>query len=278
MNCASARNRILASTDPRVPSESVRSHLDGCPACRTWHRVVVEVEGAIATFPIPEANGHGKRQLLLQFQSAPAKVEKSKIEKPIKIIKSPLPKAVVRPAKARQPIGERLARLWPAGLIAAAVLVGAIAWAIYGGKQKDNQALASLGPDPMLKEVVAAKINLDKAPDSLTRVEVLSRLAETIHLEAGSLSKVTPGEEMSSLAGMYDQVVSKGLVPQAQSLTAAERREKLPAFKEKLEKAEQEANRLAAEAPVGSDRPLKKIAETARTGRIELAKLIQGGA
>lgn len=281
MNCASARNRILALPDPAVPTDSLSAHLDGCPACQTWHRISVQMDRAIAAIPVPADSGDVKRKLLAQFQTTetPATKPKSKVRKSTKIIKmAPPTMATVRPAQPKQPLGERFARMWPAGLVAAAVLVGAIVWATLGGKSNDNQLAASPGPDPMLRDVVAAKVKVDTAPNAVARVEALAGLADTLHDEARTLAKVSPGDEMTSLAKMYEQVVRDALVPQARALSDDEKRTKLLAVKEKLEKAEQEANKSAAEAPVGSDRPLKDIAEAAKAGRIELAKLIQGSA
>jgi hypothetical protein len=284
MNCASARNRILALSDPAVLPESLEAHVSACAACEAWRRLAMQVDAAVLAIPVPASDGNAKRQLLAQFQvpaARSAKLKKPAVategEKLIIKIPSPLTKPTAQPVSPRQPLGERLARLWPAGLIAAAILVGAISWAILGGKSNDNQAMASAGPDPMLSDVVVAKVKLDTAPDAIGRVDVLATLADTIHEEARTLSKVTPGEEMTSLAKMYDQVVREALVPQARALTGEERRTKLPGYQERLAKAEQEANRLANEAPVGSDQALKDIAETAKAGRIELAKLIQGG-
>jgi len=284
MNCSSARNRILALPDPEVLPESLQAHVENCAGCQAWRRLAIQVDAAVAAIPVPVSDGNVKRQLLTQFQVSPTRSAKLKkpaatVDPVAKIIKT-LPtgvKPAAQPAGPRQALGERLARLWPAGLIAAAILVGAISWAILGGKSNDNQALASAGPDPMLSDIVSAKVKLDTAPDAVGRVYVLATLADTIHEEARTLSKVTPGEEMTSLAKMYDQVVRDALVPQARALTGEERRTKLPVYAERLAKAEQEANRLSNEAPVGSDQALKDIAESAKAGRIELAKLIQGG-
>jgi hypothetical protein len=282
MNCSSARNRILALPDPAAPSESLIVHVNSCPGCQAWHRAAVQVDAAVASLAVPVTDGSSKRQLLSQFRTQPARVEKpKKSAKPVsRVIKSPLSlKATVRPAGPRQPLGERLARLWPAGLVAAAILVGAVSWAIFGGKSKENAIVASAGPDPMLKDIVAAKVKLDTAPDAAARVEVFANLADTIHEEARTLAKVTPGEDMNSLAKMYEQIVREGLVPQARAMSEEERRAKLPAVKQKLEEAEQTTNRLLGDGvPVGSDQALKDIAETAKAGRIELAKLIQGSA
>jgi hypothetical protein len=59
-------------------------------------------------------------------------------------------------------------------------------------------------------------------------------------------------------------------------MSADERKAKLPEYQDRLAKAEQRANALAAEAPPGADRPLKDMARAAEKGRTELARLIQG--
>ena len=282
MNCSSARNRILALADPAVLPEALLGHVNGCSACQTWHRLAIQVDAAVAAIGVPISEGKGKRQLMSQFQVAPTRAARPKLtqsaaKEPAPIIHTPAPtKATVRPATPRKPLGERLAHLWPAGLVAAAILIGAVSWAIFGGKTKENQALASAGPDPMLKDVVSAKVELDTAGNTPERIKALAKLADKLHEEARTLSKVSPGDEMTSLAAMYKRVVEEALVPQAKALSEDERKSVLPQYRQQLIDAEQEANRLAAEAPIGSDQALKEIAEAARAGRIELAKLIQG--
>jgi hypothetical protein len=271
MNCSSARNRVLAATNPATIPESLRGHFDQCPACRAWQAKVIDIERVVVAMPVPPASGKAKRDLLAQFASTAVAQKKAKPPRT-----TPAPTPLAKPAPTREPLGERLARMWPAGLVAAAILVGAIAWAVLSGDGSKDQPMAKAPADPMLEKVVAAKVKLDTAPNNSARIDVLAGLAMNLHEEAGALSKVTPGDEMTSLATMYRQVVQEALVPHARALSEDERKATLPKYREQLEKAEQEANRLAAEAPVGSDRPLKEIAEVAKAGRIELAKLIQG--
>ena len=282
MNCSSLRNRLLAIPDPTAVSDPVAAHLESCASCQAWHRVLVQVEYAVASVAVPRTDGKKKREVLAQFRTAKTSKPKAQplasplspaaplsVEKPAK--KS---KASVQPAAPRVPLGERLARMWPMGLVAAALLVCVL---VFSFKKPPDTILAKAPSDPMLKEVVAAKVDLDRAHSSADRVKVLAKLADTIHEEARTLSKITP-DEMSSLATMYKKVVEEALVPQARSLSDDERKSTLPKYADQLGKAEQDANRLAAESPVGSDRALREIAEAARAGRIELAKLIQGRA
>lgn len=280
MNCSSLRNRLLALPDPTAVSDSVATHLESCASCQAWHRVLIQVEHAVASVAVPQSDGKKKRELLAQFRTAKANKPKSKVA-----VSLPVPIAVehaartskspVSPAAHRMPLGERLARMWPVGLVAAALLVGALVWTL--GKKTPETAMAKVPADPMLKEVVSAKVDLDRAHTGADRIKVLAKLADTIHEEARTLSKVTP-DEMNSLAAMYRKVVEEALIPQARSLNADERKATLPAYVQRLAEAQQLANRLVTESPVASGRALSEIAEVAEAGRIELAKLIQGRA
>jgi hypothetical protein len=271
MNCESTRNRILALPDPAGLSDALQAHINECAACRMWHAQLIQVEAVVVSMTVPATDGRIKRQLLAQFKAAPpAKPKANKIVKKIVVPKTP-----ITPAAERQPIGERLARMWPAGLIAAAVLVGAIAWSLLSGKSDPDQVVAALPPDPMLQKVVAAKTEVDTADSTAKRVDGLAKLADVLHEGARSLSKVTP-EEMPSLAKNYELVVCDALVAQARALTEEERRTTLPKYRDMLIRAQQDANTHAADAPEGSRQALKDIAKAAETGRIELAKLIQG--
>jgi hypothetical protein len=273
MNCESTRNRILALPDPAGLSDALRAHINECVACRTWHAQLVQVEAVVGAMVVPATDGRVKRQLLSQFKAPPAAKPK-----PSKVIKkTEKPKSPVTPAPAKQPIGERLARLWPAGLVAAAVLVGAIAWSLLSGKSNPDQVVAALPRDPMLKKVVDAKTEVDTADSTAKRIDGLAKLADVLHEGARSLSKVTP-EEMPFLAKDYQLVVCDALVAQARALTEEERRTTLPKYRDMLIKAQQDANTHAADAPEGSRQALKDIAKAAEAGRIELAKLIQGRA
>jgi len=269
MNCETARNRLMALPDPAAASDALAAHVDACSACQAWSRLLAQVEeGIVATAPAP-GSGRVKRQLVAQFREAGPAVKAKPAGSGSRIL------AAIQPAPVRPTAGERLARLWPAGLVAAALLLGVLVWSSLQ-KPNDGTAVAALPPDPFLDKAVAAKVKLDAAPDAVARLAVLDSLQQSIREEATSLSKVTPGSDMESLARMYEQVVAEGMVEQARLMTADERKAKLPAYTNRLSAAEQEANRMAAEAPPGADRPLKGIARAAEKGRIELARMIQG--
>lgn len=283
MNCDTVRTRLLSQSNPaRVPT-ALAAHLAGCAGCQTWHQVLVRIEaGIVATAPRVDSTA-AKRQLVAKFAEArppaPVAAPRRRVEvsapkaRPGRPMVAPITPA--RPAAARQSAGERLARLWPAGLVAAALLVGVLVWSSLRGRP-DAPTVAALPPDPLLEKVVAAKVKLDAAAGPVARLAVLDSLERDLHEEATTLSKITPGTEMDSLARMYEKVVGDGIVEQARLMTADERKARLPAYNDRLAKAEQEANRMAAEAPPGSDRPLKDIARAAQKGRIELARMLQG--
>jgi hypothetical protein len=274
MNCDTARNRILGLPDPAAVPAPLSAHLDDCPACRAWHQLLTRVDGAIAATAPPASSGRAKRKLIEQFRGAAAATAqpapKARPPRP-----APVSVPTVQPATAKPSIGERLARLWPASVVAAAVLVGVLVWASFRGKS-ETMTVAAPRPDPFLEKVVLAKVKLDTAPDAAARLAVLDSLGADIHGEARTLSMVTPGAEMDSLARLYEQVVTDGLVEQARGLDANEKRTKLPLYVEHLRNAEQEANQWAAEAPPGSDRPLREIAKAAARGRTELSRMLQG--
>ncbi|HKA07437.1 MAG TPA: hypothetical protein VKD71_09285 [Gemmataceae bacterium] len=273
MNCTSARNRLLALADPADVPDAVAGHLAACQACSAWHALLVQVDAVLTATPIPESSGQVKSQLLAQFQPAPPA---TKPERPVAKSTPKLSTPVVMPAKpSRKSLGERMARLWPAGLVAAAVLVGAVSWAIFGGRSNDEIVAAEVR-DPMLEKVVKAKVDLDNAETYPARLKVLDQLAKDIHNQAGELSKLTPGKEMDSLAAMYEQVVMVSLVATARSLSEDEQKALLPGYQEDLNKAEQNAYRLASEAPVGSDVPLRNIAKAAGAAKNQLARMKQG--
>ena len=202
MNCASVRSRLLSEPDPADVPDVVAGHLAACAACSAWHSLLVQVEAVVGATTTPASDSQVKDQLISQFRTAPAS---PKPVKPSGKSATRLGKPVVVPAASSTGIGERLARLWPAGLVAAAVLVGALSWVIFGGDSQ--QPTIADARDPMLEKVVKAKVDLDTAETSPQRLKVLDQLASDIHDQATALSKVTPGKDMELLASMYEKVV-----------------------------------------------------------------------
>jgi len=273
MNCASAHNRLLALANPADVPDAVAGHLAVCSTCSAWHSLLVEVDAVLVATPVPTAPAGRKNQVIEQFQpiiTAPTLVS------PAKPSVKPNGSVVVLAAAAST--GDRLARLWPVGAVAAAVLVGALGWVILGGNSGDESGPGPVARDPMLEKVVQAKVDLDTAETAPERLKVLDRLATDIHEQATTLSMVTPGTDMESLASRYEQVVMVGLVETARLLTDDERKALLDRYQDRLSKAQQDATRSAANAPPGSAEHRRHIAEAAAEGKTRLARMRQGGA
>jgi hypothetical protein len=255
MNCQTLRSRILALPDPAQVPADLAGHLEGCGGCAAWHQLLVRVEAAVATAPVPATDGTARARLVAQFRTA----GKSK------------PKAPALVVPAGPTVGGRLSKLWPAGLIAAAILVGTVAYLTFDRRPGTTQ-VAALPPDPLLDKVVTAKIELDAAAsDANRKVRVLARLGEDIHESAQALARVSPGAEMESHARMFrdvgESIVLEGKAADLQKDPAV-----LKDCIQALVKIEQEADKKATEAPVDSIRPLRDIAKTARESRIVLAQ------
>ena len=62
MNCTTIQRRLLAAEQPDRPAAEVKSHLAECPACRAWHRRLVQLERHIPLLPVPPSEG--KAELL----------------------------------------------------------------------------------------------------------------------------------------------------------------------------------------------------------------------
>jgi hypothetical protein len=275
MNCESARNRLLALPDPSEVPAGLAEHVESCAACQAWQQLLTRVEGAIIATAPPGYAGEAKKALLEKF--AKPKLIVAKKGSSLKL-KKPAAKAAatILPAAPRRPLGERLARFWPAGVAAAVVLTGVLIWSSLKGGKNDGQSLAAAPADPFLEKVVVAKVKLDTAPDATARLNVLDVLGNDIHAEARTLAQIAPGAEMDSLAAMYEKVVGEAMIEHARGLNIEERRATLPKFVEHLSKAEQDANKLAADASPDSVQPLKEIAKSAKKGRMALAQMMQG--
>jgi hypothetical protein len=270
MNCASARNRLLSSEPGTVP-DAVAGHLAACAGCQAWQRLLVQVDHAVATAPVPATTGRTKRRLVELFRTGRTPGESGTL--------ATASARVVGPAAT--PVRDRLARYWPAGLVAAAVLVGTVAWVTLGGKPVDSGTVARLPPDPFLQKVVADKVKIDTAETPPERLRAWADLADDLREQARELARVTPDEDskaMESLANLYEQVVGEdALVGQARELTDEERKAALPKFKDRLARAEEDANRLLAEGvSPDSERPLKRIADAAAASKAKLASLQRG--
>jgi hypothetical protein len=255
MNCQTIRSRILALPDPAQVPEPLAGHLTGCSGCTAWHQLLVKVEVAVATAPVPATDGTAKARVVAQFRSP----SKSK------------PKAPALVVSPRNSFGAKAAKLWPAGLIAAAILVGTVAYLTFDRRPGTTQ-VAALPPDTLLAKVTKHKIDLDAAAhDPNRKVRILTEELEDIHESAQALARVSPGAEMDSHARMFKDV-GEAMVAEGKKVDLRKDPTVLNDCIQALVKIEQAADKKATEAPVESIRPLREIAKAARENRIAFAQ------
>lgn len=268
MNCHRIQNQILALARPAELTGDTAEHLTVCESCQTWHRLLIQVEHAAGRMPIPKNVGNGKEKLLKQFKSEKTDAKSARPKKSDSSVAK-----TIMPAKSgnRKSLGDRLARFWPIGILSGAACFMILIVSQSGRKPVlDTQAYAA---DPMLERVVTAKVQLDRSANAPERLKVLAKLADDVQEQSKSLYLLNLKDDMASLSRMYEEIVMQGIIGQAESLDANERRQLLGKYTEMLAQAEQKATRMAAEAPVDSVEALREMASTARLGKNQLAKL-----
>jgi hypothetical protein len=271
MNCELARNRILTEGD----AAEIAEHLKGCDACRAWHRLFAQVDRALAHLPVPASEGAGKAVVLERIRAAmPMASTKSSVNhKPT--VPRPMPVDLEQdlPPKKYRP-GAFAARYWPAGLIAATLLIGVIAWLSLRG-QKPQQP----GPppaDPLLESVVRLNVELAKTKDAAERVDVLTRLADELNQEMRDIARAdATGENMQALEQMYRKVILQALIAQAKMIDRAKREQVLGRIADSLAQTGKHTEQSAAEAPEHSAVRLRNAADIAREGAKEIRLLIK---
>ena len=261
MNCQSLQNRILALPDPRQVPESLRPHLDACPACRVWWQQATRLERLLENLPAPPPPADKKAALIDDLTAAGP------------IIKS-IP-AAPRPAGRVSLAATRGAKA-VAGL-AAAVLIGIGGWQLI--KPTGTAIQAQTAPrHPLLEKVVQRDLALAKVNTPAQRLEVLSGLADDLSSETRGLARIGTPDDLNDLATWFQKVVADGIVPQAGKLppgmAAADKRAILDRLTAKLAEAGQEANRAVGVSPPQSHAALKKIVETAQDGQKKLREIL----
>jgi hypothetical protein len=260
------------------------------------------VEQALAQIPVPESDGLAKKAVLARIREQ-AGEDKDADFTPVAL--APLEFAPILPAPGtnhqstipsafpisplanafnladdlpprKYSVGRMAARFWPAGLVAATLLLGTIAWLSLRG----NKAPTPLATprDPLLESLV--KLNVDLAdPKRQTpaeRVQILALVAEDLNKEMRDIARAdASGENMRDLEKMYHKVVLEGLVAQAQLVDRSQREAVLGKIADNLAKSGQNAENTAKEAPQHSAESLRDAAGVARDGAKRIHRLIQ---
>ena len=294
MNCHSIRNRILAIEEPADLPDELAAHIDDCAACRSWQRRFLLVDRALLAIPVPETDGTVKMAAMERIRSMPvvkkvAAVEKKVRDKPIATngqpVKStsakpqaakpmPLNLANDLPARKRLSFGQYAAKFWPAGLVAATLLVGTVAWISLRGNR--TPPAVPTPSDPMLDNLVKLNVEMAKTNTAAERVALLSKMAEELNQEMRDIARAdATGENMQALEEMYKKVVLNGLVNQAKLVERTQRDNVLIKVAESLAQAGQKAEQMAAESPQLSAERLRDAAGTAREGTKRIRNLIK---
>jgi hypothetical protein len=274
----------------RVPDD-LAAHLDECAACQAWRRKCRAVEQLLTRLPVPESDGLAKAALLEKIRSAP--VQKRPAAKPaaprLPSAAPPLPEAPLKPVapvlparlnleddlpKKKWSIGKTAAKLWPAGLVAATLLVFAVLYLSVRNNQPPPRVPSP--PDPLLDSLVKLNVELATTKTPVERVNVLARVADELNHEMREIARAdATGENMQALEGMYRDVVLKGLLDQAKLVDNSQREVVLGKVEKSLALSARQADEMAEKSPQHSAVALKDAAETAREGTKRIRRLIQ---
>lgn len=309
MKCETVRNRILAVEDPNHLPGELEAHLSRCEGCRRWARRFASVERALTQIPVAPSEGFGKIAVLEYVRSATPPAKSTPATPAAKPKKTPEPAApivaetpvvelpavlrdpssnhraapVVSPAtlnleedlpKKKWSFGQMAAKFWPAGLVAATLLIGSIAWISLRGNKAPKPP--SMPADPMLESLVRLNVELSKTETAAERVKVLARVADELHQEMREIARAdATGEDMQALEKMYRDVVLDGLISQAKLVDRGQREQILTKVADGLIQASQRAEKTAQEAPEHSATPLRDAASAAKDGNKRLRLLIR---
>jgi hypothetical protein len=249
MNCEVLQRRLLKTERPtRLPAH-VQAHLAECPACREWHRQLVQLEEYVGHLPVPDSEAKADLVRLLS------------------------PRAAVSGTAAARSWSWRL----PAGLAAAVLLLAVGSWLLYFlHPAPQPPSTTPVAKRPLLDNLFERDLRLANAATQRERVEVLADLADDLQSETRELAlDADDVADLKTLADLYEQVVREGILARAQALPIAERREVLGPIADRLFKAGKAAEVLAQNVTSDSARPLKAIALAAGDGHRELRTMLQ---
>jgi hypothetical protein len=254
MNCWQCRRQLL---EENLTAE-VETHLAGCPACRQWHKLLLQIDSTVPLLPVPE----------------PTRAWQLPDELPAPLpFPEPAPRPVIRIPWRRLAFGA-------GGLAAAGVL---IACGIFLGNMLSPPAKNQLGPvvkkgeeeKTLAGKLLELDMKLAQTDSPRQRVETLAKLAQNLEGESRSLAQVAAPKDLHSLAKLYSKVVEEGLVQRARKLPAKERRQVLDPILSQLMVAKKEAEEMMQKAPPEKAAPFQVIAVAAGNTNLQLRKLME---
>jgi hypothetical protein len=263
MNCQAIQNQILNLPDPRELTPALREHVLTCAACQAWARSAALLESLLERLPVPSAPGDKKEALLGELMQA-----------------DPVIRTLAMPA-TRPGFGAVAGRFLRrnatyVGGLAAAVLVAFGAYLLWPRTPPDVVKAPAPQKHPLLEKIVASNTAIARADSSKRKLEVLSDMADYIANDTRGMARIASGSDLRQMAGWYDDVVTNGMVKQAEKpidLPAEDKTRFLNSLADKLKADATEAEKLSREAPQDAQPALQRMAATARAGE----KAIRGG-
>ena len=259
MNCTVIQRRLLLAEHPEQPPADIKSHLAQCPACRAWHRRLVQMERLIPQLPVPPSTA--KETFLERMKEEGGGMK---------------PNALVHPSSFRLPPFKKergLRKLSVAFAMAASLLVFALAWWSWPHNPPVPPDLSRI-EQAKLEQRLSGSLLVDTPKERVLR---LAKLAEEIHGEAREL--MDNSDRVEQWAIFYTRIVGQHLIEHARQLPPADLQTVLPDIALRLAKAESEATRFETQCKAAAPRSaaaFHRIALVSQKGERDLRALIKG--
>lgn len=245
MKCRLAQNYLYAASNGRRLPDAAVEHVAGCPRCQRIRQQLDRIDLAVPHLAVPNSSS-AKAALIERILTMPV------------------------PATAASRVLPYVKWQRVAVGLAASVLALVVGLLMFGNNKGPAKTIDP--PDPLLAMVVESNTKLANARGAKERAEELANLADGLQNETRNVARVASAEDLAALAALYRDVVKKGLMTQADEMTTEERQQTLPGLADRLWKAADDADRLAADVPPAAQGPLKQIAAEARAANQALRK------
>jgi hypothetical protein len=268
MKCKLVQRRLLCVANPdRVPA-TLRAHLAGCETCREWQEQLVLLERHVPEIPIPSSKA--KTRLLRRILESPREPAAAGSGAGRDTISLAHSSTLAFPRSGR-PGRPRL----KAGVAAAVLLLGVGWWASQKWLDAPGETVQEKpGIDPLLASLVERDVRLATANTPGERLEILADVADVLQRGTNALAQSVEGEQLATLATLYQQVIQEGVVKQAQAIPAAERQRILHPIALRLVETANQIESLTEGIAPEFAQSLQAIAAAAREGHRQLRALL----
>jgi hypothetical protein len=278
MKCSVLQRQLLELERPDHPPLELLTHIARCPACRAWQRHLLQLERQVRLLPVPASTTRDDfLQRLLVGTSAPAEngePARAAVPPPL-----PVPQRDTLPLRPSQTLGRRergmrkvaLATGLAAGLLL--FVLGWSAWLLPTNLQDPRGNRPAPPSDPLVAALVKHNLHLAATARPRERVETLAALANDLQSEMRSLARAGNPDDLKTLATLYEQVLSDGILKQANRLPRDQRQAVLKPIAGRLSLASNEADQLAGEVDADRAESLRNMAKAARDVQRQLLEL-----